>query len=274
MVFVGAHLARKIERHLAEDRLDLAISLNKLFPDRKMLYGRDRWGYRVLLGKDMPINRLMRIGMRGRFFVGFGIPILKQFEVNCRFMGVLPSVEVCPFTAQPHIDLLNEHGYQLAHFEHILVRELIPDEVLPAFSSEITIEPLLAEDAEVWAYIAMGLSRNRIPPDHAHIQFALAAYHSPQIMCFLARLNGELVGACAISIRREFTSLSFMVIRPNFRDRGVQQALILHSLIAAQEAGCTLVIVVQAPQDSAMPNLLRLGFLSGYTRIVMSQRST
>ena len=274
MVFVGAHLARKIERHLAEDRLALAVSMNKLFPERNMVYGRDRWGYRLLLGKDMPLNRLMRLGMRGRFGGGFGIAMLKQFEDNCRFMGVRPSVEICPFTAQPHIDLLNENGYQIDHFENIFVRELTLDEASSSVSPEVVVEPLEADDFETWAYLAMQLCRKRTSTDHPQIQFALAACHSPQTVCFLARLDGEPVGTGAISIRRELASLSFAGIHPTLRNRGVQQALILHSLDYALSNGATLVVTVETPQDTALHNLIRFGFSSAYTRIVMSQRST
>jgi ribosomal protein S18 acetylase RimI-like enzyme len=216
----------------------------------------------------------MYVGMRGRFGGGIGIPNLQQLEDNCRLLGVQPSVEICPFTAQQHIDVLNQHNYQIDHFESIFVRESMPEGIFPAASPKLTIEALQTKDVETWAYITMRLSRKRIPPDHPHIQFASAAYYNPQIACFLARLDGEPVGTSAISIRHERASLSFLGMHPDFRRHGVQQAMIAHSIDYAHSSGAALVVTVETPHDTALHNLIRIGFSNAYTRIVMTQRST
>lgn len=271
MVVVGAHFVRKIERHLAEDRLEIAIALRRLLPDRFTIYGRNRGGYIVLLGKDMPVNHIMRLGMRGRF--GFGsAPDLASFEDHCRLMGTRPFIEICQYTPQWYIEILNVRGYQIDHFESILVRELIPEMPLAHSVTTIVIEPLLSEDAESWAYTAMKLSRIRIQPDHPRLQFALGASHSPQFQCFLARHDDQLVGTSAVSIRRELASLSFIGVHSAFRSHGIQLALIRHALNHVLSAGCTHLVTVETPETSALHNLIRAGFSNAYTRIVMTPK--
>ncbi len=89
--------------------------------------------------------------------------------------------------------------------------------------------------------------------------------------CFLAQMNGEAVGASALSIRDGIATMYFTATRYAYRNQGVQTAMIQARLDYAQAQGCEIAFSTTEPGNNSMRNLMRAGFQVAYVRCEMKK---
>jgi GNAT superfamily N-acetyltransferase len=135
-------------------------------------------------------------------------------------------------------------------------------EALQSFFSTRGIEP----KAELTAFAPIPLLR------------ALAergffrAVNRPEHDGFIAYLDGVAVGAGGCATREGVTSLFGTSVRPAFRGRGIQQALMAARLERAVALGSQLADITSRPGIPTERNAARLGFQMAYARIVLVKR--
>jgi N-acetylglutamate synthase-like GNAT family acetyltransferase len=95
----------------------------------------------------------------------------------------------------------------------------------------------------------------------------------PGALSFLARIDGEVVGGCGGRIIPEarIAALFGTATLPEFRQRGVQSALIALRLHEASKAGCEYAVVSTNPGSGSQRNMERRGFRVAYTKLVMTR---
>jgi GNAT superfamily N-acetyltransferase len=89
------------------------------------------------------------------------------------------------------------------------------------------------------------------------------------VVRFVARCDGEPVGAGSLRIDGGLAQLCGAATLPAHRRRGVQSALLAHRLAYAAAAGCELAVVTTQPGSKSQQNMHRQGFALLYSRNVL-----
>ncbi|MDO7907458.1 GNAT family N-acetyltransferase [Paenibacillus sp. JX-17] len=88
---------------------------------------------------------------------------------------------------------------------------------------------------------------------------------------YLALADGIPAGTGVMYAQRDQASLTFAATLPEYRGRGIQQALIRHRLAAAAALGCTLQVSQTAYGSISGRNMERCGMRLGYTRVTWTK---
>ncbi|WP_342566183.1 GNAT family N-acetyltransferase [Paenibacillus sp. FSL R7-0345] len=87
---------------------------------------------------------------------------------------------------------------------------------------------------------------------------------------FLALLDNVPAGVAAMHINGSVASCALAATAPDFRNRGIQTALLRQRLYTAHEAGCRLVAAQAAFGSLSQNNMERTGFRIAWTRSIWS----
>ncbi|HSP78091.1 MAG TPA: GNAT family N-acetyltransferase, partial [Myxococcaceae bacterium] len=192
--------------------------------------------------------------------------------------GVEPKVELSPFVAPRLLAGLAARGFVLSELENVLVRRLPLEEelrlALPhGWPAGVDVERVdLTDEAAVREYVEVSGSGflpegERMP--EVFLEAGFKAARMPGYDGFVARFGREVAGAGGCESGDGLTMLFGTSVKPAFRRRGIQQALIAARLRRARERGSELAIIVSRPGIPTERNAARLGFAMAYTRVVL-----
>lgn len=174
--------------------------------------------------------------------------------VNSKFMAKLTGQGFYQsgFHASVYIDPMH---YQIEEQQSITIRELGSDE----FDVYATIHCLATGlGTEGIPYVSMN---NRILHDRKGWRF------------YLASVNDTPAAVGVMYMQDGIASLTFGATHPEYRNRGLQQALIKHRIEAANRAQCRLVVSQCAFLSSSHRNMERSGMRIGYIRATWERES-
>ncbi len=252
-------LARLIERKQAIAAVELALE-SQVLADGWLAYG----------GPGAYVNKACGLGL-DRAPTDAELDTLVAFFTS---RAVEPRVELCPFAHPALVTGLAERGLVLQQFVNVLVRQLPEGEALPVTLPEgLTLERVdPANEAAVREYVEVGESGflpEGAPVPEVFMNLGLKAARKPTQDCFLARMGGEAVGAAGCDSRDGATALFGTSVKPAWRRRGIQQALIATRLQRARERGSHLATIMSSPGIPTERNAARLGFTMAYTRVIL-----
>jgi GNAT superfamily N-acetyltransferase len=257
-------LARLIERKQAVAAAELALESQPL-ADGWLSFG----------GPGAYVNKACGLGME-RPLTDAELDTLVTFFTS---RGVEPRIELCPFAHPSLLPGLAQRGFILRHFVNTLVRKLPPGNAplvtpAPSMPPGLTIERVDPTDAAaVRQYVEVAESgflpegEREVP--EVFMNLGLKAARKPTQDCFVARLGGEIVGAAGCEARDGATALFGTSVKPAWRRRGIQQALIAARLERARERGSQLATIMSSPGIPTERNAARLGFTMAYTRVIL-----
>lgn len=198
--------------------------------------------------------------------------------------GIEPRTEVCPFAHESLVRGLAARRFVLRGFENVFFREIVPGQLVEAPSplgGGIRVERVaVLDDGPIWEYAA-AVARGFVPPDKEpapeDITLWVRCLRQPAVMAFAAWADGRIVGGGAMEIPLDATepgakrgaALFGLSVLPQYRRRGVQQALIAARLEAAAQAGAVVATVGASPGVPTERNARRMGFQLGYTKAVL-----
>ncbi|MCW2583698.1 MAG: family N-acetyltransferase [Klenkia sp.] len=87
-----------------------------------------------------------------------------------------------------------------------------------------------------------------------------ADHSGPLVRAFLASVGGRPVAAAAMTVQHGVAVLGGAATLPTHRGSGIQRALLVHRLRAAEEAGAVMATATAAPASPSLRNLERTGF--------------
>ena len=218
--------------------------------------------------------------------VGLGTDVpdaeLDRLEAFYRERGVPSKIELTILATEPFLAQLAARGYCTEHYETVFARDLTPGEdpfaaiphKLPAGLEIVRTDP--ADDAacrEHAILVNKGFIPDPIPEEH--IQIAMRAIQHPRSAAFLARLDGQAVGACGMEVfehdGERLCSLWGTTVLEPYRRRGIQLALIAKRLAHGLDQGCRAAVIESLPGIPTERNAARLGFGLSYVRVSMAQ---
>lgn len=192
--------------------------------------------------------------------------------------GVEPRVELSPFVVPALLNALAQRGFVLQQFANVLVRKLSEKdtyrELLPlGWPEGITVERVNPEDdAAVREYVEVaesGFLQDGEPLPPSFLELGMKAVRRPVQDAFLARQGREPIGAGGCESRDGLTALFGTSVKPAWRGRGVQQALIAARLERGRERGSQHAVIISGPGIPTERNAARLGFAMAYSRAVL-----
>lgn len=192
--------------------------------------------------------------------------------------GAEPKVELTPFAPPELLARLARRGFVLHEFENTLVRDLSGGEELRAllkggWPQGVTIERVdpkntaaIREHAEV-AFSGFFPEGEAVP--EPILEFGMRASTAPGYDLFMARVGRETVGAGGCESSEGVTQLFGTSVKPAYRGRGIQQALIIRRLEQGREHGSRWAVIHSGPGIPTERNAARLGFQMAYSRAVL-----
>jgi GNAT superfamily N-acetyltransferase len=271
--FADARLARRLEAAEAVLAAETVRTLARLDPASGAAVLEAGDAVAAWAGADSPLSHVIGLGLAGPVTAGE----LDAIEAFHRDRGATAvQVELSPF-ADPSLSvLLTARDYRITGFEHVLVRPLAPEDAgLEGFVPPgITVAPARVEDEAAWCRIGTEGFFGPVgpPPGFEHVGRTLFAL--PASTPWLARIDGQPVGAAGFSERAGVGSLWGMATLPAFRARGVHGALLAARLSEAARAGCDVATAGARPGSVSHRNMERAGFHVAYTRPVLVRRWT
>jgi len=209
--------------------------------------------------------------------------LIRWFEEK----GIEPRAEICPFAHPSTWSELGKQGFIIRSFENVFVADLVKGAVREPpqpLGEGITLFQVDRYDAsQVRAYaeaICAGFSHPN-PPPKADIDLWMRVVREDNLLAFGAISQGQIVGGgCAeiarLPLRNGASEISHTMailfglsVLPEWRKRGIQQALIAQRLKLARHQGAQLATISAQPGVATERNARRLGFEVAYTKAIV-----
>lgn len=219
-------------------------------------------GIAAYAGADSPVNMSFGIGMSGNVSAG-DIEALERFYTD---RGTRAATAVCPLSSPSFGEALAERGWVLDGFEHVLVRGYETGDDFGPTSGVYVQCAESDEERALWALVAATGFSAPLPPLKAQLTMAGIAVARPGTQLFTAWVDGKAAGAGELYVEDGVAWLSADTTLPQFRRRGVQQALQARRLAEGAAAGCALAATECTPGSGSQRNMERAGFRIAYTR--------
>jgi GNAT superfamily N-acetyltransferase len=261
-----AALARQLEEALADQLRHLMEALRTRLgrPEAGVLEvagGLAAWG-----GEGSPLNQAFGLGLEGPVSP-WDVEALEDFIGRA---GTPVRVQLLPFADPSLSELLGERGYRVLRFLQMLVREVGPADLSPPVAG-VEVRRATEGEARLWARTVLQAFFEREEVGEEELLSALPTAYTQGTTCWLAWEGDTPIGAGAHSVYGRVANLFYTGVRPEYRRRGVQAALIRARLQAAAQAGCTLACCSAQPATGSQRNLERAGFRILYPKVILQR---
>lgn len=264
MLFVDYDLARRIEYAEAHIGMENARVMARLRPESNAEVKKIAGGWAGFCGADSPLTQAIGLGMDG--------PVsedeIKMLEDFYRSRGAAIRLMLSPMADPSLLELIGKRGYRLAEFESVLINPL--DDIEPLnLSPGLEVTKVAREDANLWVNtVARGFSEGQeVPP--VILECMPLLFHIDGAECFLASVDGEAAGGAGMAIRNNIAAIFGAATLVEFRNRGIQTALLNRRLAVAKAEGCNLAVVCTKPGSVSQRNVQKQGFRVAYTKVAM-----
>jgi GNAT superfamily N-acetyltransferase len=263
MQVVDRALARRLESAEEMPQVDCARMLQQLRPEIGAAYEPFCGGHMIFAGLNSPIGHAAGLGFTGPVSAAD----LDHLENFYRSHGAPAQLDLCPHTDPSVLELVTARRYALAELNNVLCCPLTPA-IAVQVPAGVAIRRGKPEEAALFSQIvARSFFENAAPPEgFADMLAPLFAY--PEAVTFLASVNENPVAAAAGRVIPEHRVFAFFGAGtlPEFRNRGIQTALLETRRRAAAEAGCEYGVVITRGGTISERNCLRLGFRVAYSK--------
>lgn len=222
-------------------------------------------GYAIYCGASNPVTQAVALGLHGPVSAE-DFTHLEQFYFN---RNEPVRVETCPLADPTLFEHYRERGYYVTEFSNVMIRPVQDgtSAVVLAENATIDIRRAGPEELDLWTMtVAQGFAENY--PVTQEILSVMKVFASTKdTECYLARVNGRIAGGATLALRGRIAGLFGASTLPEYRNRGVQTALLHFRLQRAAESGCELAMSLAQPGSHSQRNITRLGFQTLYTRV-------
>jgi hypothetical protein len=262
--FADVALARRLEMTDALAGIEFARSWARLNSFTGEVVLPVAGGHAGFGGVDSPVTQAFGLGLNG--------PVtdadMAGMEAFYRAHGSPVNIETCPLADTSLLKLLNERGYKPIEYSNVFTRELTQDDsqAWPDTTSKVHVRSPAEDEAETYSLVVAKsfFENTEISPQFLGI--FTSCFFAAGTFFFIAEVDGVPAGGGMMSIHQGVASLGGAGTLREFRNRGVQKALLLARLAVAVENGCDLAMVATQPGSGSQRNVERQGFQVVYTR--------
>ncbi len=266
ILFADLDLARRLEQTDAWVGLESAEIYCAMYPESgATAIPVPGGGYAVFRGIGSPLTQVLGLGMTS--------PVteaeMEQLEDFFHARGSRAQIELCPFADQSVFRHLAARGYTPLECSNMLVRRVKSGARTPAVADLPPVHQCPPEEAELWAQTVMqGFTGDQVLPE-GNTAILMSLFKQPGTVAFLASLDGNAVGAGALSVHQGVAALYGATTLRGYRQRGVQLAVLQALVNCSNDLGCELSYSLTQPGSVSQRNLERQGFGVAYTRFTM-----
>jgi GNAT superfamily N-acetyltransferase len=259
---LNLELARRVEHAEAEAAVQCAERLNALQGEGSAAVESVAGGYAIYCGANSPVTQAVALGLDGAVSTE-EFDRLEQFYFS-RQEPV--RVETCPLADATLIEQYGLRGYRVTEFSNVMVRPVAYEELFDP-SNGIEIRRVKREELDLWTLtVAQGFAEN-FPVTQELLSVMKMFSVGKNTECYLACVDGRVAGGATVAIRGDTAGLFGASTLPEFRNKGVQTALMRTRLKRAAEEGCELAVSLAQPGSPSQRNMVRQGFRTLYTRV-------
>ncbi len=277
MIHADVHLARRLEAIVCAEWRRLADTTRSLWPQKDATCLEVAGGVALWLGEGSLVNVAAGMAMEGPI----GESELRQVEDFYTTRGASPILATCAFADPTLFALLAKRGWQITEFENVLALELdrpggqagVGAGSAPGGSAALP-EPTGVEvrvcagaERELWGHVAARGFSDEAEPGPAQEEFGSIMATRGDAILVLGWADGQPAGTGTLVVDDGVGWLSGDSTLPQFRRRGIQQAIQRYRLQLARDAGCTMAVTESAPGSGSQRNMERLGFRIIYTHL-------
>lgn len=256
-------LAREIEFAEAQAAVGCAEMMKALQPDNVGAFEAIGGGYAVYCGANNPVTQAVGLGLNGPVSAE-EFDRLEAFYF-CRKEPV--RVETCPLADATLMEYYKARGYHVSEFSNVMVKPACDPGGSWAPPRGLEIRRMGREEIDLWVLtVAQGFAEN-YPVTQELLSIMKMFALGKNTECYLASIEGRIAGGATLAIRGRIGGLFGASTLPEFRNRGVQTALLRTRLERAKEAGCELVMSLAQPGSASQRNIMRQGLQTLYTRV-------
>jgi GNAT superfamily N-acetyltransferase len=261
-LFLTLDLAREIELAEAQAAVACAEMMATLQSQQVAAVAKIAGGYAVYCGLNNPVTQAVALGLHGQV-APEEFDQLEQFYFDRREPV---RVETCPLADPSLFELYRERGYHVTEFSNVMARPVTND-CTPVAPEGIDIRLAKPDELDLWVMtVSQGFAEN-YPVTQELLAVMKMFARSKNTECYLARIDGRVVGGATLAVRGRVAGFFGASTLPEYRNRGVQTALLHHRLERAGEAKCELAVSLAQPGSRSQRNITRLGFQTLYTRV-------
>ncbi len=257
-------LCRRLEFAQAAQNKAMAEARARMNPESNARCVRvgdpEKGAFAVYLGPGHMLNQGLALGLDGP---------MKEGDLD-KLEAVLgrPTVLELSAGADPGLyPMLPSRGYRIQMFQQVWMRELedLPSNPTP----EVLVRPIGPGEETLFASVVAAGFFERDELGKEGLEIMLPTTQAKGTTCFLAFTGEEPIGACTAGLHEGVAALSGTSVRPRFRGRGGQGAMIQARLAFAKQRGCTLACSATAPHGHSQFNLQKMGFRVAYPKLEM-----
>lgn len=264
MQFADLALARRLEMTDALAGVEFARAWARLHSYAGEFSLPVAGGHAAFAGIDSPVTQVFGLALNGPATEAD----MEQMEEFYRSKDSAVNIETCPLADSSLLKLLNERDYRPIEYSNVFARELSGDESLAPHDADgdVRVRRPAIDEVESYSLLVAKcfFEVSEITPEFLDIM--ASPFHAAGACFFIAEVDGVSAGGGMMSIHEGVASLGGAGTLPEFRNRGVQKALILARLALAAQSGCDLAMVATAPGTISQRNVERQGFRVVYTR--------
>jgi len=186
-----------------------------------------------------------------------------------------PRAEVCPFAHESLVKHLEDLKFSVRFFESVFFREITGGEITTPNSppSGLRLVRLGAHEPEMLDQAARVVAGGFAPPGATLREedvdlFKRCALHA-RTAYIAGILDDQVVGAGGIEFSGEIAALFGLSVHPEYRRRGVQQAILKLRLELARDRGVRVATISSRPGVATERNVRRMGFQVAYTKAIV-----
>ena len=264
MLFADLALAGRLESTDAIAGIEFARAWARLNSFTDEVFLPVAGGHAAFGGVDSPLTQAFGVGLTGPVTEA-DMTAMEEFYQS---HGSPVNIETCPLADPSLLNLLNERGYRPIEYSNVLVREISREDLQswPDPTSSITVRKPAIEEAAHYSEVVMKCFFENGEVSPQLLDIFISCFQAAGTFFFMAEVDGVPAGGGMMSIHYGVASLGGAGTLPEFRNRGVQKALLLERLATAADQGCDLAMVATAPGSGSQRNVERLGFRPVYTR--------
>jgi GNAT superfamily N-acetyltransferase len=257
-------LARELELAEAQAAVGCADRMIEIQSNSEAAIEKIAGGFGVYCGAGNPVTQAVALGLQG----SVSAEEFNQLEAFYFSRDEPVRVETCPLADTSLFEHYKERHYHVTEFSNVMVRPVLDDTPSgSATTKAIDIRAANPDELDLWVMtVAQGFAEN-YPVTHELLSVMKMFAMVENTQCFLARIDGRVVGGATLAIRGRIAGLFGASTLPEFRNRGVQTALLRKRLRTAAEQNCELAMSLAQPGSHSQRNITRLGFQTLYTRV-------
>jgi GNAT superfamily N-acetyltransferase len=257
-------LARELELAEAQAAVGCADGMIAMQSNSEGAVGRIAGGFAVYCGAGNPVTQAVGLGLLGPV----SAEEFNQLEAFYFSRNEPVRVETCPLADATLFEHYKERHYFVSEFSNVMVRPVLDGAAMPSPTVPgIDIRLAGPDELDLWVMtVAQGFAEN-YPVTHEILSVMKMFAIVKNTQCYLARIDGRVVGGATLAVRGRIAGLFGASTLPEFRNRGVQTALLYTRLRSAAEARCELAMSLAQPGSHSQRNITRLGFQTLYTRV-------